>query len=356
MSTPEVRIDQLTGLRTLLAPGRAERPSGSGSAPDSGRRPAAEPAAACPFCPGHESETPPEVWANRPEGSGADAPGWQQRSVPNLYPALAGPMGDATGAESVSESGLTSGADPLLASARASEADLFKRASAGGAHEVIVNSPRHVASLAELDEDEVAGAMAAWRSRMAAHAEDASLVHLIVNEGPDAGATLEHTHAQLFALPFVPAEVARERERFNSYNQRTTGGHLLEDVLVEEVRRRDRLVAIDAEVALFCPWASRSPFELRLVPRSATPRFDRDDRGAGMLHRALRALVAIHGEGMQLNLWVRSAPRGTEEFHWHLDIAPRLTTRGGFELGTGVDINSYPPERAAADLREALAG
>ena len=191
---------------------------------------------------------------------------------------------------------------------------------------------------------------------MAAHAGEASYVHLIVNEGREAGASLEHSHAQLYALPFVPAEIARERERHAAYNQRTMGSHLLEDVLVEEVRRRDRLVAIDDEAALLCPWASRSPFEMRLAPRTREARFDSDDRGAELLGRALAALRAIFGDGLALNLWVRTAPRGTDEFHWHLDLLPRLTIRAGFELGTGVEINTYPPERAAADLREAMGG
>jgi UDPglucose--hexose-1-phosphate uridylyltransferase len=228
---------------------------------------------------------------------------------------------------------------------------------ATGAHEVIVNTPRHVTALADLDEAELAGTVGAWRTRMAVHSAEASHVHLIVNEGPAAGASLEHSHAQLYALPFVPAEIARERERHTAYNQRTMGGHLLEDVMVEEVRRRERLVAIDDEAALFCPWASRSPFELRLVPRTAEARFEDDDRGAAMLGRALRGLRHAFGPaGVQLNLWVRTAPRGTEEFHWHLDIVPRLTVKAGFELGTGVDINTYAPERAAADLRAALDG
>ena len=102
---------------------------------------------------------------------------------------------------------------------------------------------------------------------MRAHA-DAAYVHLIVNEGPDAGASLEHTHAQLYALDFVPAEIARERERTTAYHERTMGSHLLADVATEEVRRRERLVAVDDEALLVCPWASRSPFELRVIPRT----------------------------------------------------------------------------------------
>ena len=275
--------------------------------------------------------------------------------MPNLYPALApglaGPSADGPAA-----SGLSAAADPLGGSSRAGEPELFRAAAAEGAHEVIVSSPRHVTSLADLDGDELAGTIRAWRARVAAHAGEASYVHLIVNEGREAGASLEHSHAQLYALPFVPAEIARERERHAAYNQRTMGSHLLEDVLVEEVRRRDRLVAIDDEAALWCPWASRSPFEMRLAPRTREARFDSDDRGAALLGRALAALRAIFGEGLALNLWVRTAPRGTDEFHWHLDLLPRLTIRAGFELGTGVEINTYPPERAAADLREAIGG
>jgi UDPglucose--hexose-1-phosphate uridylyltransferase len=288
----------------------------------------------------------------RPEGGAADGPGWATRVVPNLYPALAGetagPEGTAAEAGSFAASG-----DPLLASRRAGEPDLFSARAASGAHEVIVNSPRHATALAELGAEELGAAVGTWRERMRAHAE-ASYVQLIVNEGGGAGASLEHTHAQLYALPFVPASVARERERAGAYGERTAGAGLLSDVLVEEVRRRERLVAIDEEAALICPWASRSPFELRIVPRREAARFEQDEAGTAMLGTAMRLLAERFGGPPELNLWVRTAPRGAEPFHWHLDIAPRLTVRAGFELGTGVDINVYPPERAAADLRECL--
>jgi UDPglucose--hexose-1-phosphate uridylyltransferase len=219
---------------------------------------------------------------------------------------------------------------------------------------VIVNAPEHATSLAALDEPTFATAVAGWRQRMRAHS-DSSYVHLIVNEGPDAGASLEHTHAQLYALRFVPAALARERERAGAYHQRTMGGHLLADVAVDEVRRRDRLVAIDDEAMLVCPWASRSPFELRLIPRRPAPSFEADGEvGTAMLRRAVLALAHAFESSPQLNLWIRTAPRGAGEFCWHVDLVPRLTIRAGFELGTGVELNVYPPERAAADLRAAL--
>jgi UDPglucose--hexose-1-phosphate uridylyltransferase len=294
------------------------------------------------------------VWAHRPAGGEPDSPDWTTRAVPNLYPLLGGEGSErpADGRQQV-ETGLAAGVDPLRASPRAGEPGLFASQPAEGAHEVIVHAPEHATSLAELSEERFAGAIAAWRDRMRAHAEDASYVHLIVNEGPDAGASLEHSHAQLYAMRFVPAAVARERERASAYHERTMGGHLLSDVATEEVRRSERLVAIDDEALLVCPWASRSPFELRVIPRRLAPAFDEDGTGTAMIRTALRALVALFGSTPQLNLWVRTAPRGADEFCWHVDILPRLTVRAGFELGTGVDVNIYPPERAASDLREA---
>jgi UDPglucose--hexose-1-phosphate uridylyltransferase len=357
VSAPEVRIDQLTGLRAILAPGRAERPEAFVSAPRVAREDAA---ASCPFCEGREQRTPPEVWARRPAGGEPDSPGWTARSVPNLYPVLvegaAAEGGDGHRAAQV-ETGISVSADPLGASARAGEPGLFAAQPALGAHEVIVHGPEHATSLCELDDRRFWGAVSAWRERMRAVAEDAAYVHLIVNEGPDAGASLEHSHAQLYALRFVPAEVARERERAVAYHQRTMGGSLLSDVATEEVRRRERLVAIDDEAVLVCPWASRSPFELRVIPRRPAPGFQSDGEvGTAMVRTALRALARRFGELPQLNLWVRTAPRGAEEFCWHVDLLPRLTVRAGFELGTGVEVDVYAPERAAADLRESLEG
>jgi len=356
LSDPEIRIDQLTGLRAILAPGRAERPDAFTPAPPATREDAAE---TCPFCEGREDRTPPEVWARRPGGGAADSPGWTQRAVPNLYPVLAGGSAESRagglGSADQPEAGLASSVDPLRASSRATEPDMFASMPAVGAHEVIVHSPEHATSLAEFSEERFAGAVAAWRERMRAGAEEASYVHLIVNEGPDAGASLEHSHAQLYALRFVPAAIARERERASAYHERTMGGHLLPEIATDEVRRRERLVAVDDEAMLICPWASRSPFELRVVPRRPAPSFELDgETGTAMIRTALRALVALFGSSPQLNLWVRTAPRGAEEFCWHVDLVPRLTVRAGFELGTGVEVNIYAPERAAADFRDAL--
>lgn len=332
-----------------MAPGRADRPEGFKTS-------ASEPKGAenCPFCEGREDRTPPEVYATR-SGGPSDSPGWTTRVVPNLYPALGGEAA-ATASPTGGEAGaFASAGDPLLESRRAGEPDLFAFRPATGTHEVIINTPDHVTAMAELGDEQFAAAVATWRERMRAHA-DAAYVQLIVNEGGGAGASLEHSHAQLYALNFVPAAVARERERVGAYAERTAGGSLLSDVLVEEVRRSERLVAIDDEAALICPWASRSPFELRVVPRRESPSFADDTAGTAMIHTALRLLGERFGQTPELNLWIRTAPRGAEAFDWHVDIAPRLTIKASFEFATGVDINTYPPERAAADLRDCLSG
>jgi UDPglucose--hexose-1-phosphate uridylyltransferase len=294
-----------------------------------------------PFLEGHEDRTPPELYALRPDGGGENTPGWLVRVVPNLYPALA-----------PADAAAPSAAPDPLASGRG-EPDLFALRPAEGAHEVIVNAPQPVSSLRELEPGQVETAMDVWRERMRTHA-DAPYVHVLVNEGRDAGASLPHTHAQLYALPFVPAGVARERERFTAYHDRTQGRNLLEDLLQEEVRRRERIVAIDPEAVAIAPFASRVPFQLQIVPRKPRERFEGDGPlGAALLHDVLGRLERVLGGIPPLNLWVRTAPQGAHSFSWRIDLMPRLTHLAGLELGTGVNLNIVAPERAAELLRGA---
>jgi UDPglucose--hexose-1-phosphate uridylyltransferase len=263
------------------------------------------------------------------------------RVVPNLYPALA----------AADEAGIVADPDPL--GAGRGEPDLFASRPAFGGHEVIVSAPQPVSSLAELEPAQVEIAMDVWRQRMRAHAE-AAYLHLIVNEGREAGASLPHTHAQLYALPFVPAVVARERERFTAYSDRTQGRNLLEDLVQEEVRRRERIVAIDREAVAVAPFASRVPFQVQIVPRRPRARFEDDGPlGASLLHDVIGRLGRVLGALPALNLWVRTAPAGAEYFCWRIDVLPRLTHLAGLELGTGVNLNVMPPELAAAQLRDA---
>jgi UDPglucose--hexose-1-phosphate uridylyltransferase len=325
---PEIRVDPLTGNRTIIASERADRPGGV---------PQPAPAAAIdpetdPFAEGHEDRTPPELYAVRPDGGPPDSPGWRVRVVPNLFPAL----------------------DPASETPdRDAYPDLFFAEPALGAHEVIVNAPDPVTSLAELSAGQVALAAETWRDRMRAH-PDAAYVHLIVNERVEAGASLPHTHAQLYALDLVPAAIARERERFAAYAVRTMGSNLLGDLVQEEVRRSERIVAIDDEAVLMAPYGSRLPFQLMLAPRRPRPRFEDDGpTGGALLHEGLARLARRLGTSPPLNLWIRTAPRGAEHFCWRIDVVPRLTHLAGLELGTGLHLNVVSPERAASELRQA---
>jgi UDPglucose--hexose-1-phosphate uridylyltransferase len=338
---PEIRIDPLSGHRTIIAGERSRRPGGEPGghireAPPDPIDPERD-----PFADGHEDRTPPELFALRPGGGPPDSPGWTVRVIPNLYPALTPGDPDHRGAP-----------DPEEVQGRGSP-ELLSSIPATGSHEVIVNGPQPVLSLAELPVEQVAAAMETWRERMRAHAASAYL-QLIVNERHEAGASLPHTHAQLYALDFVPAEVARERERSGAYTTRTMGQSLLGDLLAEEVRLRERIVAIDEDAVLMAPYASRLPFQLMLVPRKPRPRFeDEGPSGAALLHDGLCRLARHFGSSPPLNMWVRTAPLGAEHFCWRIDVVPRLTHLAGLELSTGVNLNIVAPEHAAAVLREA---
>jgi UDPglucose--hexose-1-phosphate uridylyltransferase len=342
---PELRIDPLTGLRVVLAPKRSERPLSFQASEVH-----AQAREQCPLCEGREDWTPPETWALRPGDGGPDTPGWLVRAVPNKFPLLA-EQGLST-AKAVD--GLSDGpADPL--SEGRGDPQLFSSAPAVGVHEVIAHAPEHLSSISDLSPEQTALALEGWQERAAALGDAGfSYVHIMVNEGQAAGASLEHTHAQVYGLGFVPTVVARERERFTAHNTRTMGSCLLCDLVQEEVRRRERVIAVDDEAVLLAPFASRMPYELQLVPRTHEASFAKASAtGARLLHEGLIRLRKVLGASPPLNLWVRTAPRHAESFHWHIDVLPRLTQLAGFELGTGVNVNIVPPERVAAELREA---
>jgi UDPglucose--hexose-1-phosphate uridylyltransferase len=348
---PEIRIDPLSGHRTIVAGERSRRPGGEPTCAP----PEPIDVERDPFAEGHEDRTPPELYAipagaetssevdanSAPQGTReANGPGWAVRVVPNLYPAL----------------GVAEPEDRPVVGAiveTRGQPELFSSLPATGAHEVIVNGPQSVLALAELPVEQVVVAVGAWRARMRAHSGSAYL-QLIVNERREAGASLPHTHAQLYALDFVPAAVARERERAAAYTTRTMGQNLLGDLVAEEVRRRERIVAIDDEAVLMAPYASRLPFQLMLAPRKPRARFEDDGpSGAALLHDGLCRLARHLGSSPPLNLWVRTAPLGAEDFCWRIDVMPRLTHLAGLELSTDVNLNIVAPEHAAAVLRDA---
>ena len=220
--------------------------------------------------------------------------------------------------------------------------DLFGAAADTAVVEALEHPP-----LAELDAAQTIEALQQWRTRIAAHA-DAACVHLAADSGA-AGATLT-------ALPFVPAAVARERERFAAHAARTMGGNLLGDLVQEEVRRRQRLVHYDDEAVVLTAFAPRSPYQLLVVPRRPVARFEVDGPlGAAALHEGLARLRRARPQDPARVVWVRTAPRGADTtFCWRIDVLP-APVPDALDLGTGVASTAVAPEQAAADLRAVTA-
>jgi UDPglucose--hexose-1-phosphate uridylyltransferase len=215
--------------------------------------------------------------------------------------------------------------------------ELYTRLRDRSVHELLDPHP-----LTGLGAAELAAAMEHWRERMRAHAEASCLV-LVAAEC-----------CELFALDFVPALLARERERFGAYAVRTMGQNLLGDLVQEEVRRRERLVAYDEEAVLLCAFAARRPYQLLLVPRRPRARFQDDGPlGAALLHDGLARLARELGEGPPPHLWVRTAPQGAEHFCWRIDVVPQVEALTGLESATAVPRSAISPEQAAERLRAA---
>ena len=277
-----------------MAPGRARRPG-------AGRPDAFDPAEGedCPFCEGHEDRTPPEVLALGREGGEANTPGWQVRVVPNLYPALE-------------------------------------------RQEVVVHTPRHVRSVAEITDEELTLVAEAWSSR-AASARDQGFpyVHALVNEGRDAGASRAHSHSQLVWLREPPPEVVAE-----GGGECRVCAHL-----ADELADGSRILGERDGVVALARWAGRVPYELLLVPveHPETSGFESPKLGTalGLLAKSLRHLHAAEGGPVPMNAWLHDGG------HWHLEVVPRLTILAGLELGAGIYVNTLDPNEAAERLRAA---
>jgi UDPglucose--hexose-1-phosphate uridylyltransferase len=229
--------------------------------------------------------------------------------------------------------GFDAAGGPMLSGRADREADLFWAVPASGRQERIAGVPEDLPATLER-----------WRERMRDH-PDAACLHLAADSGtlPDAA---------LYALPFVPAGIARERERFGAYATRTMGGNLLADLLQEEVRKRERVVAIDAEAVLLSSFAARAPYALMLVPRAPRMRFEDPGPTGGELLAVALAKLAARLPGRVVDLWVRTAPSGAEHFCWRIDLLPRRAEPGALELGAGIDVSPVTPEQAAAELRD----
>ena len=232
---------------------------------------------------------------------------------------------------------------------------VFTQAPASGIHEVLVLSPEHASTWADLSDSQAGLVMAAIRDRVAEHASVPGLRYsqAIVNSGREAGASIEHPHGQLLAMSFVPREISDEQAGFARFE----GSCLLcTTIEAEEASPGMRTIAADEHAVVLCPFWSATAYEMLIIPRDHDAHLHRAAPAAlAAVGRALRtALAALRQQlgDTAYNVVFHAAPfRSEAEFHWHVHIIPKVTTQAGFELGTGVPINICPPEEAAADLR-----
>ncbi len=327
---PEFRKDPVSDHWVIIAPDRALRPEQF--APDAGTRAPSR----CPFCRGHEADTPPAVATYDRQGRTSGVTGWQVRVVPNRYPALEDTQ------------------RPLAVSS-----PLYEVGPGYGVHEVIVESPDHVLSLGQLNDELAELVFIAYRDRMRTLRANPRIAYgqLFKNSGSAAGASLEHTHSQLIGTPIVPTQIQGELTRSQEYFQRH-GRCVFCAMIDAELSSGARIVAENEAFLAFCPFASQFPYEVWIVPRRHHCSFDTaEDREIGGLARLVSALVRGVESGLNnpaYNFLIHTSPfrpGPVSYFHWHLEFSPRLTKTAGFEWGAGDYINTVSPEDAGSKLR-----
>jgi len=311
---PELRHDPIAGTTTIVATGRAARPHTVAPA-----RLDPDPGPDCPFCPGNEHLTPPEVHRTGP--GAPEQPGWRTRVVPNLYP-IVGPTG----------AGVT------------------------GAHEVVILSPDHHASFGRLRPAQATEVLTVLRDRARHHLDaGAAQVSAFVNHRRAAGASIAHPHAQLVALDAVAPDVQARGRRFDAAER---------DLVADDLARAESgdLVVLDGDAPGWTPFGAPTAYRMRVAARAARSRFDEapDDEIAAVATTVRDAVGRIDAAlgAPAYNIVVHTAPPSDPGawFHWHCDVVPRTTVIAGFELDTGIYVNPVAPEQAAVVLRGADRG
>jgi len=326
----EFRQNMATKEWVIVAPARGKRPSDFAKLTIK-RPPVPSLKADCPFCPGNEAQTPEPVYIK----SVGDK--WQIRVVPNKYAAL----------------------QPDLAAAR-SYVGSFLSAMGYGIAEVVVETPEHNKTIATMQLSEISAILTAYRERQKeiSKNEAINLIMIFRNYGPLAGTSLEHPHSQIIATPMLPPHVRNPIEQavmhFDKY-----GTCVYCDMIEEERRQKERIVLETENFLAFCPWAARTPFEARIYPkRHAASYVSINDKEIEDLAGVLRTMLGKLYNGLDnpdYNYILRSAPVGDEDVrysHWYLMIIPKIGTPAGFEIGSGIYINTVAPEESASYLRD----
>ena len=331
---PELRKDPVTGRWVIIATERAKRPS-QYLKTDEERK-----GGFCPFCPGNERSTPPEVLSYRPSTTQRDTEGWWLRVVPNKFPAL----------------------QPEGVLKRSGEG-MYDRMTGFGAHEVLVESPSHEHTIGDLGEEQIQEIVWAMRDRVVELRKDTRMRYIMIfkNWGREAGASLEHPHTQIIALPVVPKRVQEELAgagRYYQYKERC----VFCDMIQQEIRDNRRIVTENDSFMSFCPFASRFPFETWIIPKEHTSFFNDIKKNEVLaLAHIMKMTFGLIKEALHdppYNFVIHTTPfdeTGSEPYyHWHIEIIPKLTKVAGFEWGTGFYINPTPPEMANRYLQEVL--
>ena len=333
----ELRRDPVMGRWVIIAPERGLRPDALAE-----WHTKAQPAP-CVFCGGQEERDPTEIFAIRSDGSAKNTPGWQVRVLPNKYPVLR------------IEGKLTR-----------EGVGMFDMMSGVGAHEVIVETPDHDLELADLPESHICAVMRSYRARVGDLAGDDRFKYALVfkNKGYEAGATMTHAHSQLIATPVTPKRVKEElagAQRYYEFKRRCVFCDMIKQ---ETGLTRERLVLENAHFVVLSPFAARMPYETWIIPKAHNCDFQSltDDECGGLAEALkgtlLKTRAVLHDP--PYNYLIHTAPFRRpragywatiqHDFHWHLELIPRLTRVAGFEEGSGFFVNPVTPEEAAAVL------
>jgi len=330
---PELRKDPIIGRWIIISTERGKRPIGFKVS----EQPVAH-EGFCPLCPGNEEKTPPEIYVLRPNGTGPNTPGWSLRVVPNKFPAL------------VIEGSLDKRGEGL-----------YDKMNGIGAHEVIIETPDHGVSLSQLSEKAFEDVLWAFRERMLDLKKDDRFRYVLIfkNHGAEAGASLAHSHSQLIALPITPKRVNEEMDgsrNYYNYKERC----IYCDIVHQESRDNLRIVNENEDFIAIAPFASRTPFELWVLPKKHSSCFIKTPQAKyGPLANVLRNVLTQLHRALQdppYNFTLHTSPFNemvNDYYHWHFEIIPKLSKIAGFEIGSGFYINPVPPEDAAAYLKEA---
>jgi len=328
---PELRKDPIIGRWVIIATERGKRPHDFVVEEEVVR------GGFCPFCPGNEHTTPPEIFAFREPGTQPNTPGWKLRVVNNKFPALI-----------------------LQGEPDRQGEGMFDKMNGIGTHEVIIECPDHRLNLATLPLDHFILVLEAYRERIRRLGEDPRMRYVLVfkNQGRAAGASLEHSHSQLISLPIVP-ELVMEELNGSKFYYNWKERCVFCDMIRQELQQQVRVVEENEDFVALCPFAPRSPFEVWILPKTHHSSY------VELQEDALARLAAIFSTTLKrLNTALRGAPYNfilhtapvrepdIPHYHWHFEIMPKLTLMAGFEWGSGFFINPTPPEDAASYLRE----